>query len=93
TLKRLADKARAAGKKQLARRADKIFAEVKKMVTMDNYGAAYHKAMVSGVAMATAYQRPRVEPQLSIESYDRMRLKVARAIADIATVLAASGVK
>ncbi len=93
TLKRLADKARAAGKKQLVRRADKIFAEVKKMVTMDNYGAAYHKAMVSGVAMATAYQRPRVEPQLSIESYDRMRLKVARAIADIATVLAASGVK
>jgi hypothetical protein len=93
TLKRLADKARAAGKKQLVRRADKIFAEVKKMVTMDNYGAAYHKAMVSGVALATAYQRPRVEPQLSIESYDRMRLKVARAIADIATVLAASGVK
>ena len=46
------------------------------MVTMDNYGAAY--------------QRPRVEPKLSIDSYDRMRLKVARAIADIAMVLPAS---
>ena len=87
TLKRLADKARTAGKKQLAGRADKIFADVKKMVTMDNYGAAYHKAMAGGVALATAYQRPRVEPQLSIESYDRMRLKVARAIVDIDKVL------
>ena len=83
TLKRLADKARAVGKKQLAGRADKIFADVKKMVTMDNYGAAYHKAMAGGVALATAYQRPRVEPQLSIDAYDRMRLKVARAIVDI----------
>jgi hypothetical protein len=90
TLKRLADKARATGKKQLARRADKIFAGVKKMVTMDNYGAAYHKAMASSVKLATAYQRPRVEPNLSIDSYDRMRLKVAKAIADIAAVLSAS---
>jgi len=90
TLKRLADKARAAGKKQLVERADKIFAEVKKMVTMDNYGKAYHTAMAGGVALATAYQRPRVEPQLSIDSYDRMRLKVARAIVDIAAVLSAS---
>jgi len=90
TLKRLADKARAAGKKQLARRADKIFADVKEMVTMDNIGKAYHKAKASGVKLATGYQRPRVEPQLNIDSYDRMRLKVARAIVDIAAVLSAS---
>jgi hypothetical protein len=46
--------------------------------------------MAGGVALATAYQRPRVEPQLSIDAYDRMRMKVARAIVDIATVLSAS---
>jgi len=90
TLKRLADKARAAGKSELAAGADQIFADVKKMVTMDNYGKMYHKALEkqkSGIELATAYQRPRVEPDLPIEAYDRMRLRVAGEIEKLSAAL------
>jgi len=87
TLKRLADKARAAGKAELVAGADQIFADVKQMVTMDNYGKMYHKAAESDIELATAYQRPRVEPDLPIEAYDRMRLRVAGEIEKLSAAL------
>ena len=87
TLRHLAGEARAAGKDDLAGGADAIFEEVRQMVTMDNYGKAYHKAAGSGVELATAYRRPRVEPHLSLDAYDRMRRNVAREIERIAAAL------
>ncbi len=90
TLKRLADKARTVGKPELAAGADQIFADVEQMVTMDNYGKAYHKAKAAeenGIEAATSYQRPRVEPDLPIEAYDRMRLRAAGEIEKLSRAL------
>ena len=88
TLRQLAEKAKSTGKAGLAKGADKLFEEVKEMVTMDNYGKAYHKASeLTTVEENTAYHRPRVEPDLSIDAYDKMRLKVAKEIENIATEL------
>jgi len=85
TLKQLADKAKAAGKANLAKGADTIFEDVKKMVTMDNYGKAYHDAQYNlskpaGATQTGAYHRKRVEPDMPIDAYDKMRLKVAKEI-------------
>ena len=89
TLKQLAEKAKSTGKAELAKGADKIFEQVKDMVTMDNYGKAYHKASkLTTVEQNNAYHRPRVEPDLSIDAYDKMRLKVAKEIENITTALA-----
>jgi hypothetical protein len=91
TLRQLAEKARSSGKAGLAKGADKIFDEVKEMVTMDNYGKAYHEAAKLKTAEEnTAYHRPRVEPNLSIDAYDKMRLKVAKEIENIAAALSES---
>ena len=88
TLKQLADRAQAAGESDLAKGADKIFEEVKEMVTMDNYGKAYHKARsVTGDDLADAYNRPRIEPGLSIDSYDQMRLKASIEIEKLAAAV------
>ena len=85
TLKKIMEQARSLGKEDIIKDAEKIFTEVTTMVTMDNYGAAYHKAMRSGVD--TAYQRPRVEPDLPIQQYDKLRLKIAREIEKISRVI------
>jgi len=87
TLKRLADKARAAGKKQAARGADEILGQVKQMVNITNYAKAYYKAKKSGIKDARSYNRPRVEPDRAIEAYDQMRSKVAGAIVDVERAL------
>jgi hypothetical protein len=87
TLKRLAEKAKSTGKADLAKGAEKIFEEVKKMVTMGNYSKAYCQADKSGVKDARHYDRPRPEPDMAIEAYDQMRLKVAKEIEKIATAL------
>ena len=87
TLEQLADQARAAGRAELVSEADKIFADVEGMVTMDNYGKAYHVASASEVPRANAWERPRVEPDLPIEIYDQMRLKVAREIQKLSEAL------
>ena len=87
TLEQLANQARAAGRAELAGGSDEIFAHVHDMVTMDNYGAAFHEALASGVAQASAWERPRVEPELPIEAYDQMRLSVAREIQKLSDAL------
>jgi hypothetical protein len=83
TLKRLADKARAAGKKQAARQADEILEQVKQMVTMGNYSKVFCEAKKSSDKDAWSWNRPRPEPDLAIEAYDQMRSKVAGGIADV----------
>jgi len=85
TLKRLVDRARAVGRHELTKGADEVFEQVTEMVTMDNYGKAYHKA--TSAKLDTAYQRPRVEPDLPIEAYDRMRLRVAGEIEKLSLAL------
>jgi hypothetical protein len=81
TLKQLADAARTAGKAELAAGAERIFAEVESMVTMDNYGRTYLAAVENqGMEVASAYQRARVEPELDIGAYDQLRSKIAREI-------------
>ena len=88
TLKTWVEKARAAGRPDLTGNADKLFADVQNMVTMDNYGKAYHQAATLTTAeLNTAYHRPRVEPDSSINAYDRMRLRVANEIARISKSL------
>ncbi len=89
TLKRLTGKARAAGRADLVAAAGKVFRQVRQMVTMDNYGKAYHKGLTRGPS-GGAYLRPRVEPKLKVESYGRMRLKAAGAIAELQHELGAS---
>ena len=91
TLKRLADKARASDKNPLAKRADEILDQVKNMVTLSNYSKAYYEAeKKSKVRDDRWYNRRRVEPDLTIEAYDQMRAKVARAIVDIDKTLRSS---
>lgn len=87
TLKRLAEKAKSIGKADLVKEAEKIFEEVKNMVTMGNYSKAYCQADKSSVKDARHYGRPRPEPDLAIEGYDKMRLKTAREIERIAMAL------
>ena len=92
TLKQLADKARAGGRADLAKGAEKIFEEVKEMVTMDNYGkayldAAYGPSNSTSPEQGGAYNRKRVEPDLAIDAYDKMRSKVAKEIEKISKVL------
>ena len=86
TLKRLAGKVAAAGHDDLVRDAEAVFEQVKAMVTMDNYGKAYHKAIATG-GDAGAYDRPRVEPDLPIERYDEIRHAAARLSVRIAEAL------
>ena len=87
TLKRLADKARAAGKKEAARGADEILDQVKQMVNMGNYSKSYCVAKKSSDKDAWSWNRPRPEPDLAIEAYDQMRSKVAGGIADVERAL------
>ncbi len=52
-------------------------------ITVPGSLKAYYEAQKNNVDEARSYKRPRVEPDLAIEAYDQMRLKVAGAIADI----------
>ena len=72
---------------ELVNGVNEIFDHVNDMVTMDNYGAAYHEARATEVALASAWERPRVEANLPIEAYDQMRLKVAREIQKLSDAL------
>ena len=94
TLKQLVEKAKAAGKADLTKGAEEIFEDVKKMVTMDNYGkayidAAYDPASNAGAEQGGAYNRKRVEPDLAIDAYDNMRLKVSKEIEKITAAMSA----
>ena len=55
------------------------------MVTMDNYGKAFLQAL-GDTAEASAYNRPRVEPDLPLGAYDALR----QAAADQATTITAA---
>lgn len=91
TLKQLADAARAAGRVDLTQDAERIFAEVKGMVTMDNYGRVFLTAQKNdGAKITSAYQRPRAEPELEIDAYDRLRWKVSQEIDKLSQALAKS---
>ncbi|HJN18925.1 MAG TPA: hypothetical protein QGH10_25725, partial [Armatimonadota bacterium] len=88
TLRRLASRASDAGRADLVRDAESVFAQARAMVTMDNYGKAYHLALAAG-GDATAYDRPRVEPDLPLAAYDALRQAAAEQIAEIDAALAA----
>ncbi len=88
TLRRLAERASEAGRDDLARGAEAVFEQAAAMVTMDNYGKAYHSALAAG-ADASAYDRPRVEPELPISAYDALRQAAAEQIVAIEAGLAA----
>ena len=79
-----------AGLDDLVRRAKDVFDQARAMVTMDNYGRAYHLARAAG-GDATAYARPRVEPQLPLGAYDALRQAAAVQIAAIGAELAEAG--
>jgi len=88
TLKQWVEKAKTSGRLELAKEAESVLADVRKMVTMDNYGKAYHHAATLKTAeLNTAYHRPRVEPDLPITAYDNIRKRAAEATAEIRTAL------
>ena len=95
TLRKLADRARAMGKPELAADADRIFQQVDEMVHVNRYAEAWHEVIEAATEATrwevSTYDRPRPEPNLDIEAWDRMRSRVAKAIADLAAALPSSG--
>ncbi len=87
TLKKLTEKARAAGKTDLTAASDRLFAEVSKMVTAENYGRSYDAALKNGGEAAAAYRRPRVEPQLELTAYDQLKRKISDQISKLSMAL------
>ena len=90
TLRQLAGRAAEAGRDDLVRAADAVFEQAGAMVTMDNYGKAYHLAIKAG-GDASAYDRPRVEPELPLSAYDAVRQAAAEQIAALTAALADAG--
>ena len=56
------------------------------MVTMDNYGRSF-LAVLGVEGEASAYNRPRPEPEMPIGAYDALRRDAAEAIQAIAEAL------
>ena len=86
TLKRQAQRAAEAGRDDLAQGAEAVFAQARAMVTMDNYGRAFLQVR-GGDGEASAYHRPRVEPDLPLGAYDALRRAAAVQAAAIAAAL------
>ncbi|MAE63327.1 MAG: hypothetical protein CMJ18_03570 [Phycisphaeraceae bacterium] len=86
TLRRWQQKAAEAGRADLVEAAEQVFARARSMVTMDSYGRCFLSVRgVEGEAgPATAYHRPRPEPQLQIEAWDELRQSVVERIQEIA---------
>ena len=72
---------------ELVNGVNEIFDHVNDMATMDNYIARYREAVASTVELAQACQHRRVQPDLPIEIYEQMRLKVAREIQKLSEAL------
>ena len=85
TLKRQVERAAEAGRDDLVQGGEEVFAQARAMVTMDNYGKAFLQAL-GDTAEASAYNRPRVEPDLPLGAYDALR----QAAADQATTITAA---
>lgn len=87
TLKRQAERAADAGRDDLVRGAEAVFEQARSMVTMDNYGKAFLKVR-GDPAEASAYNRPRVEPDLPLGAYDILRQAAADQAEAIVAALA-----
>lgn len=89
TLRQWQAKAAKAGRTDLVDAAEAVFTRVVSMVTMDNYGKCFLSAQgIEGEAgPATAYHRPRPEPEMAIEAYDELRRDAAETIVSIAEAL------
>ena len=85
TLKQQVERAAEAGRDDLVQDGEEVFAQARAMVTMDNYGKAFLQAL-GDTAEASAYNRPRVEPDLPLGAYDALR----QAAADQATTITAA---
>jgi hypothetical protein len=87
TLKRQAQRASEAGRDDLVQGAEEVFDQARAMVTMDNYGKAFLQVRADPHE-ASAYHRPRIEPDLPLGAYDALREEAANHAATITAALA-----
>lgn len=78
TLRRLADKAVAADKEVVAKGAERLFAQLKALIDVDRYSEAYLEGRkAEDVNCGRRFERPRVQPELAVDLYDRIRQDAA----------------
>jgi len=80
TLAKLIEKAKSAGRKQPAQRAERILNEITDKIHVESYQAATKVGTATGRRLGGHYDRPSPEPGISKNDYNRLRYKIAQQI-------------